>query len=58
VKQIRRLENNGQTDDDGIPAALCTWGLLSLQQKRVPGIYLGDKAREADDLTAIFERTV
>jgi hypothetical protein len=44
-----------------LPAALWSWGALSLQQKWVPGIFLGGKgrqARKADNLTAICEPTV
>jgi hypothetical protein len=44
-----------------LPAALWPWVWLSLQQKWVPGIFLGDKgrtARKADNLTAICEPIV
>jgi hypothetical protein len=41
-----------------LPTALWSWVRLSLQQKWVPGIFLGDKwrlERKADNLTAICE---
>jgi hypothetical protein len=45
-----------------LPAALWTWGWLNLQQKWVPGIFLGIKggrpARQADNLTTICEPIV
>jgi hypothetical protein len=43
-----------------LPAALCPWGRLSLQQKRVPGIFLRDKRRpeRKADLIAICELIV
>jgi hypothetical protein len=44
-----------------LPATLLRWGQLSLKQKWVPGIFMGDKGRpvhDADNLTAICEPIV
>jgi hypothetical protein len=44
-----------------LPTALRPWGQLSLEQKSVPGIFLGGErrpARKADNLTTIFEPIV
>jgi hypothetical protein len=44
-----------------LPAAQWSWGLLSLEHKLVPGIFLGEKdhlERKADNFTTICEPTV
>jgi hypothetical protein len=38
-----------------LPAALWTWGRLSLQQKWVPGIFLGDKGRLTTSLPSVSQ---